>query len=160
MGTIVISDGPFRAAIEPAIGAGLSEFSMAGPNGRADILRPAVGADRFTNLSMYLMCPWTNRIAGAWFSFAGVEHRLHPDWEDGSAIHGDVKDRLWRIVDRSPVSASLAIESRDIKRAELAVGVRALMRYEVSPEGLRCDLGVRNLGETPMPCRARISSVL
>src|SRR3954469_1105132 len=98
MGTIRISEGALGAAIEPGVGAGLIRLTFQREDGPCEILRPAggVGAGRFADLSMYLMAPWTNRVAGAAFDFGGRRYPLRPDWEDGTAIHGDVKTREWR----------------------------------------------------------------
>jgi aldose 1-epimerase len=117
MGTIRISEGALSAAIEPGVGAGLSGLTLERPDGPCEILRRAEGVGRFADLSMYLMAPWTNRIAGASFEFGGRRYELRPDWEDGTAIHGDVKTREWRILDRTPVSARLGLHSRDLEDA-------------------------------------------
>lgn len=151
MGTIRISEGALSAAIEPGVGAGLSGLTLARPDGPCQILRPAEGVGRFADLSMYLMAPWTNRIAGAAFEFGGRRHQLRADWEDGTAIHGDVKTREWRILDRTPVSARLGLNSRDLADANWPWPYAAEVRYEINDGALVCDLAVRNLGESPMP---------
>src|SRR5437899_5222112 len=99
MGTIRISDGPISATIEPEVGAAVTGLAFDTGDGPFNILRPTDHAGRFTDSSMYLMAPWTNRIAGAAFEFQGKAYRLRADWDDGSAIHGDVKARPWRILD-------------------------------------------------------------
>jgi aldose 1-epimerase len=151
MKTITIREGPLAAMIEPGLGAGLSGLVLEGSHGRADVLRAATGAARFTDLSMYLMAPWTNRIAGARFVFEGKEYRVRADWEDGSAIHGDVKTRAWRVLDRTPVSARLAYDWRDVGDSNWPWPYAAEVRYEIEDGSLRTDLGVQNLGDTPMP---------
>jgi aldose 1-epimerase len=151
MGTIRISEGDLSAAIEPAVGAGLSRLTLRRGEGPCEILRPAEGVGRFADLSMYLMAPWTNRIAGAAFEFGGRRHQLRPDWEDGTAIHGDVKTREWRILDRTPVSARLGLDSRDFADANWPWPYAAEVRYEIENASLACDLALRNLGGSPMP---------
>src|SRR5262249_47187406 len=144
-------EGGLRAAINPGLGAALCELSLEGEHGWADVLRTARGASRFTDTSMYLMAPWTNRIAGARFAFQGKEYRLRSDWEDGSAIHGDVKTRSWQILDRTPLSARLALDSRGLSDSNWPWPYRAEVRYEIDGLSLRVDLSVQNLGDTPMP---------
>jgi aldose 1-epimerase len=151
MGTIRISEGSLSAAIEPGVGAGLSRLTLDHKHGRCEVLRPAEGVSRFTDLSMYLMAPWTNRIAGAAFEFRGRRCQLRADWEDGTAIHGDVKTREWRILDRTPVSARMGLDSRDPPDANWPWPYAAEVRYEINDGSLVCDLAVRNLGEAPMP---------
>jgi aldose 1-epimerase len=151
MRTIRISEGALSAAIEPAVGAGLSRLTLQRGDGAAEILRPAESVPRFADLSMYIMAPWTNRIAGASFEFGGRRYRLRADWEDGTAIHGDVKTREWRVLDRTPVSARLGLDSRDLRDANWPWPYAAEVRYEIDRGALVCDLAIRNLGEVPMP---------
>jgi aldose 1-epimerase len=151
MGTIRISDGPITVSIEPEIGAALTGLVLDTGDGPFRILRFANDAGRFTDTSMYLMAPWTNRITGAAFEFQGKTHKLRSDWEDGSAIHGDVKARPWRILDRTPLSARLAYDSRGFKDSNWPWPYEAQVRYEIDGTALVCELGVRNLGESPMP---------
>jgi aldose 1-epimerase len=150
MGTIHITEGPLGARIEPELGAGLSELSF--DKGHPHhILRHRPGSSSFTDLSMYLLAPWTNRIANASFDFAGRRYTLRPDWEDGTAIHGDVKTRNWRILDRTPLSARLTFDSRDVKDSNWPWPYAAEVRYEINGDAFITDLNVRNLGDTPMP---------
>jgi len=151
MGTIRISEAGLSAAIEPRVGAGLSRLSLQRADGPCEILRPAEGVGRFADLSMYLMAPWTNRIASASFEFGGRRRQLRADWEDGTAIHGDVKTREWRILDRTPVSARMTLDSREFGDANWPWLYAAEVRYEIEGGSLLCDLAVHNLGESPMP---------
>jgi aldose 1-epimerase len=150
VGRIVIEHGGLRLEIDPAIGAGIADFSLRGPDGawwpvmRRAPLRPA----HFNDLACYLLAPWSNRIAGARFEFGGHVHQLEPDWPDGTAIHGLVKDKPWRILDRSPFSARLAFDGDGLPYP-FAFACEA--RYEVVDRSLVCDLAVRNTGEAPMP---------
>src|SRR5690348_2818133 len=115
MGRIVIENERLRLWVEPGLGAGISDLSLRGPV-RAwwPLMRRAPeGARWFNDLSCYLLAPWSNRIAGARFVFRGREYRVRADWPDGTAIHGLVKDRHWRIVERTPVTAILALESAE-----------------------------------------------
>jgi aldose 1-epimerase len=148
---IELCEGPLRLTIEPRMGAGLSSLALEGRRGWADVLRPAREPSQFTDLSMYLMAPWTNRIARARFEFGGRAYQLRADWPDGTAIHGDVKDRAWRMLDRTPVSARLALESSEVLDANWPWRYRAEVRYEIEGTSLNVDLGVQNLGNAPMP---------
>lgn len=153
MSIIEIESGPLRIGVLPSLGAGLTEFSWRDGSGtRRPLMRPAPQRPAwFNDLSCYLLAPWSNRIAGASFRYGGKERVLRADWPDGTAIHGDVKTRVWRILDRAPGSARLAYESSGVKDSNWPWRFGAEVRYELSDDRLRIDLAVRNAGSQPFP---------
>ena len=141
-----IATGSLRATIDPAFGGAIADLRLADG---APILRPAPPSPAaFTELAMYPLCPWSNRIAGACFSFDGVEHTLRSDWPDGSAIHGVLKDAMLTPLDRSPVSARLVHEHSGDDRWPWAF--RVIVRHEVDGAALISDLELTAL-DGPMP---------
>jgi len=152
-GPIHLNEGALRATILPGLGAGLADLSLRGPNGYpVPLLRRAPhDAAHFNELACYLMAPWSNRIAGAAFEFGGRTQRLRPNWADGTAIHGDVCSRPWAILDRTPVSARLALDSRSHADANWPWPFVARVRYEIGAEAFATELSVTNLGDAPMP---------
>ncbi len=154
MTPLVLESDRVRVEVLPAIGAGLGAMDVRGPDGAwCPLMRRAPRDERwFNNLSCYLLAPWPNRIAGGRFTWRGREHRVSPDWSDGTAIHGLVKDKPWAIVERSPVSAVLAI--RFGAGADWPWAFECVARYEVLGDGLAARLTVRNAGGGPMPAGA------
>lgn len=152
MARIVIESGGLHLEIEPGVGAGIADLSVRGPRGEWWPLmrRAPERVGWFNDLASYFLAPWPNRIAGARFEHRGRRHDLKPDWPDGSAIHGLVKDRPWRVVERSPVSAALGIDSDEIGAA-WPWAFRASAAYELFDEALSLRLSVRNLSREPMP---------
>jgi aldose 1-epimerase len=145
--------GPLRAAIDPALGATLTEFSIAGPcDDRYPIMRraPAGPTDPAQGAS-FLMGPWTNRIRDARFRFNNHTHQLKPNFPDGTAIHGVLRDAPWRITDRSPVSARMVYDSRADETANFPFALGAVLRAELAPAELTLDLSITNLDDRPMP---------
>jgi len=151
--TITLEDGPLRVAIEPQHGAALSALDLAVSDGRsAPLLRPATAETPWwAGSAMYLLAPWSNRIAGAAFEFEGRRYALHPDFFDGTAIHGIVKDHPFEILDRTPISARLGFDSRRVKNPNFPFAFQAVARYELDGPRLECELSVHNAGHTPMP---------
>lgn len=98
------------------------------------------------------MLPWTNRVAGARFSFDGKDYALSPNHPDGTAIHGIGRDHPWSILDRSPFSARMALDSRLIERPACPFDFGALFRVELIGSSVQIELSVTNLGDHPMPC--------
>ena len=150
---ITLDAGPLRAAIDPALGCTITEFSLAGPcDDRYPILRRAPhGPRRADQGASFLMAPWTNRVRDARFAFRGEQHRLRPNFPDGAAIHGVVRDAPWRTTDRTPVSARFAYDSRADERANFPFVFGSVFRAELAPEDLTLDLSVTNLDDRPMP---------
>lgn len=135
--------GRLRLAIDPGLGGGVAGLWLARREGWFPILRPAPGgAAWFNDLASYFLAPWPNRISGGRFVWEGREFAVTADWPDGTAIHGLVKDKPWRVVDRSPVSTGLEVRIRE--GYPWAFEARAL--YVLGESSLRIDLEVRNLG--------------
>ena len=178
MTTISLRTARLRLDVRPDIGGGCAGLWVnagavnAGDAG-ADWRRAWVsmaGAREpgwFNDLGCYLLAPWSNRVAGAAFPFEGRDVTLRADWPDGTAIHGVVKDRAWRVLDRSPFSARLLFESDEYAGLNWRWRFRAVARYEVADEdvpapggataaqhwraALACDLEITNTDDRPMP---------
>lgn len=150
---VILESASLRAAIAPGIGAGLLDLSLRGPGGLWFPLlrRTPPGAPHFNDLSMYLLAPWTNRIKRARFRFDGREIGLNADWPDGTAIHGAVKDKPFRLLDRSPISARFEFVSRGHANANWPWAFACLARYEVESDRVHCEVSVRNDDQSPMP---------
>lgn len=147
-----------RLSINPRVGASIADFSIQGPAKYAyPIMRHA--SPKETNPSAhgsFLMAPWCNRIAEGKLRFNGREHTLRCNGSDGHAMHGDVRDRPFTLLDRTPTSARLEFDSR----APGGPGGAAVnfpwpfvvrARYDLSPGALEIELSVHNVGDSPMP---------
>ncbi len=141
------------ADVDHALGAGLASLRVRTPAGPwADVLRPAPPRTTwFNDLACYVLAPWSNRIRGGRFRFRGREVTLRPDWPDGTAIHGAVKDRPFRILDRAPMSARLRLESAEHAAINWPWPFACEVRYELRPGVLRADLRLHNRADEPVP---------
>ncbi len=158
MPRFTLEAGDLRATIDPGMGAALADLSLMGPAGeRSALLRraPDIAGDA-TQMAMYLMAPWTNRVKDAAFAFGGEQRQLRSDFPDGSAIHGDVRERPWQITDRTPVHARLVLDSREHEGVNFPWAFGCVARYELSPTGLSFALSVTNLDPSPMPAGAGV----
>lgn len=142
-----------HAQIDPDLGAGLSDLSVCSPSGEwTPLLRRAPGwSDDPESLGCFIMAPWTNRVRGASLHWRGVTHALHENGQDGSAIHGEIRDRPWQIRHRTPQSAVLRFDSRTHNDIRFPWSFIAEARYEVSPSGLMIDLHLTNTSTQPAP---------
>lgn len=157
MGRLLLDARSLRMEIDPALGGSVTGLWLGGPGGAMQpLLRPTpeglAGPGAFLQTSCYLMAPWVNRVAGAAFGFAGHERRLRVNWGDGTAIHGEVKDRPLTVLDRSPVSARLLYESRHCSgEANWPWPFLCEARYELGPGRVEFELGLTNTGDEPFP---------
>lgn len=153
MQRITLDADPLRVAIDPALGATLTEFSLRGPcDDRYPLMRraPTAPADP-AQAASFLMAPWTNRIRDARFTFNNRTHQLRPNFPDNTAIHGVVRDAPWRITDRTPASARMVYDSRAHEYANFPFAFAAVFRAELAPDELTLDLNITNLDDSPMP---------
>jgi aldose 1-epimerase len=153
MSRVVLEGDRLRLEINPALGAGIADFSIRRNGGDWPLMRRAEPTcPGFNALACYLLAPWSNRIAGARFRWRGREHPLRPDWPDGSAIHGLVKDRPWRITERSPCTATLSVSSDEFPPA-FPWRFRADVRYAIWGDTLSVRLSVGHAATAgePMP---------
>lgn len=120
------------------------------------IARGIAGEDARAKPPCFIMAPWTNRIAGARFRFDDKLHQLRPTPDDGTARHGDVRSRPFDIIDRSPLSARLTLESARHPGINFPFAFACEVRYELLDEpggtpSLRVDLSVVSRDQRPFP---------
>lgn len=157
--TIILDAHPLRVTIDPALGASITDFSIAGPptdtqsdTDHTPILRRTTpGTTDPGQTASFVMAPWTNRIQAARFNFQGTQHQLRPNFPDATAIHGVARDAPWRITDRTPISARVVYDSRADENANYPFPFACVQRFELAPDYLNVELSVTNLGDTPMP---------
>lgn len=152
MPNITLENDALQLVIRPELGAGVVAFRIRDPSGEWFPLwregRP--DATFFNDLASYTLAPWCNRIRSATFDFEGGRHVLRPDWKDGTAIHGIVKDAGHQILDRTPLSARFRFDSREVRDANFPFAFTCETRYELSGSTLVTDCRVI-AGESRMP---------
>lgn len=164
MPLITLESADVRLEIDPELGAGVRRLDLTGALGTGlgaatepvALWRPAPPASRYFNdLACYSLLPWSNRIAAGRFDFGGRVVQIRPNWPDGTAIHGDVHSRPWRILDRSPVSARLGFRCADFAEMNWPWAFAATTRYELETErdwsAVHFELTLTNEDTTAMP---------
>lgn len=118
--------------IAPTVGASVALFTWNGRN----VLRPSRG-QASTDLAMFLMVPWANRLAGpdALGIAPNVPGETHP-------IHGYGWQAGWDVVQASESAAVLSYQHSDS-----VIGFEAKVTYELEADGLRATLQVINRGD-------------
>ncbi len=97
-----------------------------------------------------VLVPWPNRLADGRYSFAGSDHQVALT-EPGlrNAIHGFLRWRPWRAVERSPDRVVMA--HRLFPLTGYPFGLDVEVDYSVSDAGLLVRTTARNIGDTPCP---------
>lgn len=104
-----------------------------------------------SHLGSYFLAPWSNRVACAQFQFEGGTYRLRPNFKDGTAIHGDVRTRPWRILDAGDDCIEASLDSRDFADFNFPFPLRFHERIELSPAGLRTSTWIENAHDARVP---------
>ena len=148
--TVIIREGDLSAEIVPSLGAGLARFDMDVGRAGVPIFRPwpESGTDDPNQLACYLLAPWSNRISGGGFSFAGRFHALKANVPgDPLPLHGNAWLSDWRLVERDSSRAILELESAGPGPFSYV----ARVEYAIDPSALTIRLSVENRAAAALP---------
>lgn len=142
---VELRDGPLQLRVRPHLGGVVSRFSVDG----IALMRPLPDdAAHPREAAMWPMLPWTNRISGGGFTFAGRFWPV-PATLDGEPcpIHGTGWLRPWRIVERSATRVRMATTDR----SAAPFAYHAEQEHELAAGALVTRLAVTHIGATPLP---------
>lgn len=132
----------------PMLGDGPREMLWADPEFAAGDKRPSSGG-------IPLLFPFPGRIGGAKYEFEGREYQLEPGDAFGSAIHGFVFNRPWRVVEQSAnrvVGEFQASVDDPTILERWPADFRMRVSYEVLGTELVSEVQYENMGDGPLPC--------
>ena len=102
-----------------------------------------------------LLFPFPNRIVKGKFSFKGEEIRLPINFDDGTAIHGLVYDKVWKVKEsnQSELEASLTsiYESDAQIKKFFPFPFQIQVKYVLKARELSMEFLITNLGEKELP---------
>jgi aldose 1-epimerase len=141
---ITIAEGPIQVELLPEVGARLHRLRVFGH----DLLRTPDDVTEHARDPLqwgaYVMAPWCNRIAAVPTVVAGQLVAVASNFQDGSAIHGQVYDSVWR----EREDGALTVRSGGDGwpwRYECA------LRVTITDAVLAIEQELTNLSESPMP---------
>lgn len=147
---IVLENELLRLAIDPGIGASVVGFELRRDGDLLPLLRPAPDPlGRSSNASSFTLAPYSNRIRDGVFCFEGRGHRLRHG--EKHAIHGDVRDRPWRVVSKSATGVAVEIDSRDFADFNFPFPIVCRARFALEGPILAMSLRLENAGSERMP---------
>ncbi len=147
--TVELQNDFLRVAFEASIGATITSFQGRVNNSWVDIMRKAPEPLGRSSNGNFIMLPYSNRIRDAVFTFNDKRHQLEK--AEKHAIHGDVRDRPWKVKEQCSTSAVLEIRSEDFPDFNFPFPIRAEVTYTLDGPSLHVDLLLENCSETDMP---------
>jgi len=155
MGTKTIESEDLRLEVCPAAGASIVTFDMALGDAWVPIMRPAppgaVEGRDTDNMASFNLAPYSNRIRGARFRFRGREFKLRANFPDGTAIHGDVWKRPWKVAEEGSGHLLLTFDSADFADMNFPFPFRVRLRYGLAGGDFEAALELTNAGGEDMP---------
>src|SRR5271165_3303117 len=146
---IRIAAGPLVAEIVPSLGGGVARFDVIRGEQKIEVFRAwPEGMDDPNLLGLYVLVPWSNRISGGGFRFAGAFHPLLPNAPgEPCPIHGDGWLSSWSVSSNRDRSVKL-------ERAAGGPGpfrYGAVLEYMLEPARLTINLEAINLAGIALP---------
>ncbi len=152
MQSVVLENENARVVVRPDLGGGLATFELKLKGQWTSVLRGKQDSSWFNELACYVLAPWSNRIRDATLAWEGREIALQSDWEDGTAIHGDVKEATFKILDRSPQSVRMQTVRDGAKGQNWPWKYECIVRYQLDGMALSLSVTVKNRDTRAMPC--------
>ena len=148
-----LSSGTLRAALCPRLGRLISLQDLTGPF-PDDLIVPLstwpVQERQWAKAGAYPLVPYSNRIFNSRLKFgeAIFDIASHPDASPHS-LHGHAHLLPWEASSAGESTATLRVVSDP--GPDWPWRFEAWQKFELKPQGLRLELGLRNLGATTCP---------
>lgn len=143
---IAINHGPFTLLADPATGGSVAALDWHGaPLLRRQVVPGVLGSGCFP------LVPFSNRIAGSAFTWAGRRIALppnHPDNPAEPAMHGLGWRLPWQVADTAPGRLDLVLA---VPAGDWPWPFTAQQRFALDDAGATFTLALINHGDTPMP---------
>jgi aldose 1-epimerase len=155
MSMLTIENARLRLNVLPDPGASIVSFEGKWNAAWVPLMRQTppevLAAPRSGMLASFNLIPWSNRLVGAAFDFAGAHYALRANTPQGYAIHGDGRDRPWRVTEHTAISLTCSLDSREFPDFNYPFPLRANIRYFLEKNTFGTMLTVQNIGDVPMP---------
>jgi aldose 1-epimerase len=96
------------------------------------------------------LIPWPNRLRDGWYSFDGEAYQLAlTEPSTGNAIHGLVRWRNWRPLERAPDRVVMGTRLHPLQGWPFPLDIA--IAYSLADDGLTVETGLTNIGHRPCP---------
>jgi aldose 1-epimerase len=149
----VIENELWQVGLLPATGMSTAFGRIRYRGQFVDFMRPTAQAefDNASHCASYILVPWSNRVAGGEFRFRDKNYRLKINSDDGTAMHGVVKNYSWNVDAAERTRLAASFDSR--QHADVNYPFAFTARAELSVEGPRFTtrIWLKNESQDPMP---------
>jgi len=145
-----LNNEKLRVTLVPEIGGSITECSINRGGQWIPIMRSGEEPlTRSSNASSFVLIPYSNRLRDGRFSFEGTEYQLRD--AEKHAIHGDVRDRAWKVLEHTNEKIVLAFHSKDFNDVNFPFPFSAQMTYALEGLNFSSHIKVTNIGTQSMP---------
>jgi aldose 1-epimerase len=147
---LAITDGATRLTVDPRIGGSFLNFAAHCNGEWLDIMRSTPeGFKTSSDTASFLMAPYPNRIRNGSFQFEGRRYDLK--FPEKHSIHGDVRNRPWRVEVARPAEAILQFRSRDFSDINYPFAFSVTQSFRISKGALLVECSIKNEDDVPFP---------
>ncbi|HKM17573.1 MAG: hypothetical protein GX228_05640 [Firmicutes bacterium] len=152
---VLLENDCLQVGIAPTVGASIFSFKYKYGDRWVDVMRPtpksAVKNNEPGSFSSFNMIPYSNRIKDGILTHKAHTYRLAINSNDGHAIHGEVRNRPWSILDRSGTRLELEFTSTGHDSISWPFAFSARICYQVDANRCLITTAVQNLSDEEMP---------
>ncbi len=138
-----------RAVIAPERGASILSLAALQGHDWLALMPDASSPGADLPWACFIMAPYSNRIQDGAFTFGGRRFRLTRASEH--AIHGDVRQRPWRVARHAGTTVTCAFATRAHENVDWPWPFALEATYRVADNSLECSLALTNTASEPAP---------
>ena len=155
MELLTIENPYLRLRVLPDPGASIVSFYAKQKDRWIAVMRPtpeqALAYPQSAQMASFNLVPWSNRIVGATFNFQGKAYALRANTPQGFAIHGDARERPWRVDEHRNTALTCSMDSREFADFNFPFPFVATLHYELNDSTFVTSFNIRNTGINAMP---------
>lgn len=148
-----LENADWQVGILPETGASIASAKVKRGDEWLDVLRPTAESDfgNSSNTSSFIMLPWCNRIKGGLLRFQGKEYQLRQTKDDGTARHGDTRNRPWQVDESDKIHIRMRFRSDSFNDMNWPFKFSARSEYRLDGRDFVWTLALKNEDTQPMP---------
>lgn len=152
---ILLQNESLKVEVRPSVGASIYSFKYNLDGEWVNIMRPtpasALKDNESGSFSSYNLIPYSNRIEKGVFLYGAQTYQLAIDQNDGHALHGEVKDRAWKVINHKDNSVELEFDSKEYSDISWPFPFSAKIKYELQDNNFKIVMAVTNQSDQDMP---------
>lgn len=118
-----------------------------------DVMRPTAEQD-YGNSSLtssFLMIPWSNRLREGKIHHNGIIYQLRNIKSDGTAMHGDVRQREWTVLHADETTIRLSLDSTKQENINFPFKFQTEVEYKLCDADFRMTIKLKNIDQRDFP---------